>query len=83
MKEIVYICIDLLEYTFLGSLLAYLLYGRMQERFFGTGSGKMTSCLLCIQFVLVRLVMSRVLFRQQSAWPLRFLWACCYIKEAE
>lgn len=65
MKEIVYICMDLLEYTFLGNLLAYLLYGRIQERFFGTGSGKMTSCLLCIQFVIVRLVMSRAVWVKQ------------------
>lgn len=58
MKEILYICMDLAEYTILGFMLAYLLSGMLRERFLRSGSMKITACILCVQFVTVRLIMS-------------------------
>lgn len=59
MREIIYVCMDLTEYTILGFLLAYLLNGMIQERFLWNRHRKLTSLLLCLQFVIVRMTMSR------------------------
>ena len=58
MKEIIYVCMDLIEYAILGFLLAYLLKGMIQERFLWNGHRNLTSLLLCLQFVIIRLTVS-------------------------
>lgn len=65
MREIIYVCMDLIEYTILGFLLAYLLKGMIQERFVWNGHRKFTSLLLCLQFVIVRMTMARALWVKQ------------------
>lgn len=65
MKEIIYICMDVFEYAVFGFLLAYLLKGMVRERFFGSGAVKMTACILCVQFVTVRMVLSRAAWVKQ------------------
>ena len=60
MKEIIYGCMDLIEYTILGLQLACFLNGMVSARFFWKGHAKLTSCILCLQFAAVRLIVSRV-----------------------
>jgi len=65
MKEFIYMCMDLIEYTVLGCLLAYLLNGMIQERFWWNRHMKLTSIILCLQFVIVRLTVSRASWAKQ------------------
>ncbi len=68
MKEIIYICMDLTEYTILGFLLVYLLKGMLQEYFLWNGHRNITSGILCLQFVAIRLMMSRAVWVKQMIY---------------
>lgn len=67
MKDSIYFCMDLVSYSILGGLLAYLFKGFLPERFalktlFGTSS------FMCLQFMAVRM------FLAYSAWAKQMMY---------